>query len=80
MSLSLQFIITIALPLIVTVLSAVRFDMEPLRSSVPSVLMLTDVDALIGDPSKAETELNWKAKVKWKQLAHIMVDAELKGV
>ena len=40
----------------------------------------TDVDALIGDPSKAETELNWKAKVKWKQLAHIMVDAELKGV
>ena len=40
----------------------------------------TDFDALIGDPSKAETELNWKAKVKWKQLAHIMVDAELKGV
>jgi GDPmannose 4,6-dehydratase len=40
----------------------------------------TEVDGLIGDSRKAEAELNWKAKVKWKELAHIMVDAELKGM
>lgn len=40
----------------------------------------TEVDALIGDPSKAESELKWKAKVKWKELAHIMVEAELKRI
>jgi GDPmannose 4,6-dehydratase len=40
----------------------------------------TEVDALIGDPSKAESELKWKAKVKWKELAHLMVEAELKRI
>jgi GDPmannose 4,6-dehydratase len=40
----------------------------------------TEVDALIGDPSKAESELKWKAKVKWKELAQIMVEAELKRI
>jgi GDPmannose 4,6-dehydratase len=40
----------------------------------------TEVDALIGDPSKAESELKWKANVKWKELAHIMVEAELKRI
>jgi len=37
----------------------------------------TEVDALIGDPSKAEKELKWKAKVHWKELAQIMVDADI---
>ncbi|MEY4280119.1 MAG: hypothetical protein RL313_382 [Actinomycetota bacterium] len=37
----------------------------------------TEVDALIGDPSKAEKELKWKAKVYWKELAQIMVDADI---
>lgn len=40
----------------------------------------TEIDALIGDPSKAESELKWKAKVKWKELAHLMVEAELKRI
>ena len=40
----------------------------------------TEVDALIGDPSKAESELKWKAKVKWKELVHLMVEAELKRI
>lgn len=40
----------------------------------------TEVDALIGDPSKAESELKWKAKVKWKELSHLMVEAELKRI
>jgi len=37
----------------------------------------TEVDALIGDPSKAEKVLGWKAKIHWKELAKLMVDADL---
>ena len=37
----------------------------------------TEVDALIGDASKAEKELGWKAKTHWKELAELMVDADL---
>jgi GDPmannose 4,6-dehydratase len=37
----------------------------------------TEVDALIGDPSKATRELNWKATTHWKELAAIMVDADI---
>ena len=37
----------------------------------------TEVDALIGDPSKAEKALGWKAKTHWKDLAKLMVDADL---
>ena len=37
----------------------------------------TEVDALIGDPSKVESELNWKAKTHWKELAELMVDADI---
>jgi len=40
----------------------------------------TEVDALIGDPSKAERELGWKAKTHWKELAELMVDADLKAI
>ena len=39
----------------------------------------TEVDALIGDPSKATKELNWKAKTHWKELAELMVDADLEA-
>jgi len=38
----------------------------------------TEVDALIGDPSKAEEELQWKAATHWKALAELMVDADIK--
>ena len=37
----------------------------------------TEVDALIGDPSKAEKELKWKAATHWKSLAELMVDADI---
>ena len=37
----------------------------------------TEVDALIGDPSKAEMVLGWKAKTHWKELAELMVDADM---
>ena len=37
----------------------------------------TEVDALIGDSSKAESVLGWKAKVLTPELATIMVDADV---
>jgi GDPmannose 4,6-dehydratase len=37
----------------------------------------TEVDALIGDPSKAKRELGWSAKTHWQELAKLMVDADL---
>lgn len=40
----------------------------------------TEVDALIGDPSKAKRTLNWEAKTHWKELAEIMVSADIELV
>jgi GDPmannose 4,6-dehydratase len=37
----------------------------------------TEVDALVGDASKAEKILGWKAKTHWKELAEIMVASDL---
>jgi len=50
----------------------VKFDETYLRP--------TEVDALIGDPSKAENTLGWKAQTHAPRLAEIMVDAELKDL
>jgi GDPmannose 4,6-dehydratase len=47
----------------------VRFDERYLRP--------TEVDSLIGDPSKARAELGWVPKVLTPQLARIMVDADV---
>ena len=40
----------------------------------------TEVDALIGDPSKAKKELNWEAKTHWEDLAKLMVDADIEAI
>ncbi len=37
-----------------------------------------EVDALIGDPSKARERLGWEAKTDWRELATIMVDGDRK--
>jgi GDPmannose 4,6-dehydratase len=37
----------------------------------------TEVDALIGDPTKISKELKWQAKTHWKDIAELMVDADL---
>jgi GDPmannose 4,6-dehydratase len=37
----------------------------------------TEVDALVGDPSKATKDLGWQAKTHWKELATLMVDADM---
>jgi GDPmannose 4,6-dehydratase len=36
-----------------------------------------EVDLLIGDPAKAKRQLGWEPKVRFKELVHIMVDADL---
>jgi GDPmannose 4,6-dehydratase len=50
----------------------VRFDERYLRPS--------EVDALRGDASKAERVLGWKPTVDGRQLARIMVDADIEGL
>ena len=40
----------------------------------------TEVDALIGDPSKIKKILGWEAKTHWKELAGIMVQADLQKI
>ncbi|MCQ2001767.1 GDP-mannose 4,6-dehydratase [Arthrobacter zhaoxinii] len=47
----------------------VKFDERYLRP--------TEVDALVGDPSKAGAKLGWKATVHTPDLARIMVDADI---
>lgn len=47
----------------------VRFDERYLRP--------TEVDALVGDASKAEAKLGWKAEVLAPELARIMVDSDI---
>jgi GDPmannose 4,6-dehydratase len=37
----------------------------------------TEVNALVGDASKAERELGWKASTTWVDLAKLMVDHDL---
>lgn len=48
----------------------VRFD--------PRYLRPTEVNVLLGDASKARNLLGWKPEVDWKELAHMMVDADMR--
>jgi GDPmannose 4,6-dehydratase len=50
----------------------VRFDERYLRP--------TEVDALIGDPSKAKDKLGWSATVDGLELAKLMVDADVEAL
>jgi GDPmannose 4,6-dehydratase len=45
----------------------------------PKYLRPTEVDLLIGDPSKARKVLGWKPKVAFKELVRIMVTADLEA-
>jgi GDPmannose 4,6-dehydratase len=50
----------------------VEFDPQNLRP--------TEVDALIGDPTKAKNQLGWQPKTHWKELAELMVDSDLQSI
>lgn len=43
----------------------------------PKYFRPTDVDLLIGDPSKAKEKLGWEPKVRFPQLVKIMIEADL---
>jgi GDPmannose 4,6-dehydratase len=45
----------------------------------PRYIRPTEVDALIGDPSKARNLLGWSPKTHWKELAELMVDSDLQS-
>ena len=40
----------------------------------------TDVEFLLGDPSKANEKLNWRAKTTFKELVKILVEADFKQI
>jgi GDPmannose 4,6-dehydratase len=40
----------------------------------------SEVNALIGNPSKANTVLGWKAETDWRKLARLMVDADISSI
>jgi len=44
----------------------------------PRLFRPTEVDLLIGDASKARRQLGWEPKIKFVDLVHMMVDADLK--
>lgn len=46
----------------------------------PRYFRPTEVDLLLGDPTKALTELGWKPKVNFKGLAKMMVDSDMRVI
>ena len=46
----------------------------------PEFYRPAEVDALIGDSSKARKELGWEPKIKFKELVEIMMEADLNRV
>ena len=46
----------------------------------PAFLRPAEVDQLIGDPTKARRKLGWRPEVTFKQLIHLMADADLELV
>jgi GDPmannose 4,6-dehydratase len=53
-------------------------DWEDFVIQDPRYVRPTEVDKLIGDPSKAKKLLGWEAQTHWKKLAEIMVDSDMK--
>ena len=51
---------------------------KPIIKINPKFFRPTEVDLLIGDSSKAQKILKWKAKTSLKQLVKIMIDDEIK--
>jgi GDPmannose 4,6-dehydratase len=46
----------------------------------PKYFRPTEVDLLIGDPSKAKEELGWEPEVKFKELVQLMVQSDLETI
>ena len=55
----------------------VGFDWQDFVVQDPRYVRPTEVDKLIGDPSKVNKVLDWKAQTNWEKLAEIMVEADI---
>jgi GDPmannose 4,6-dehydratase len=53
-------------------------DWKPYVKQNPAFLRPAEVDVLLGDPTKAETELGWTRKVDFPGLVKLMVENDLK--
>jgi GDPmannose 4,6-dehydratase len=57
--------------------SALGLDYRDHVETENRYLRPTEVDALVADPSKSKSNLNWSATTHWQELAKIMVNADL---
>lgn len=58
---------------------AVDLDYKAYVVQDPRFMRPADVDLLVGDPSKAKSQLGWQAETSFEDLVRIMVNAELEG-
>lgn len=64
-------------------IEAMTFESEHLKPGQtvvqvdPNYYRPTEVDSLVGDARKAETELGWTAKTKFAELVRILVESDL---
>jgi GDPmannose 4,6-dehydratase len=56
-----------------------QLDWHKYVKADPKYYRPTEVDLLIGDPSKAMKVLGWAPKVRFQELAEMMVDADLEA-
>lgn len=53
---------------------------EPYVEFDPRFVRPTEVDLLLGDPSKAKAVLGWEPQTPFEELIHMMVDADVEGL
>lgn len=58
----------------------VELDWERYVKKDPKYYRASEVDLLLGDPSKAKRVLGWEAKTKFRDLVRLMVNADVKGL
>ena len=59
------------------VFDILKLDYKKFVKTDESLLRPSEVDTLLGDPSKAKRKLNWEAKTSIQELANIMVKEDL---
>ena len=63
--------------LVETAFSYVGLDWQEYVVQDPRFMRPAEVDLLVGDPTKAREELGWEPEVNFRELVHMMVDADL---
>jgi GDPmannose 4,6-dehydratase len=63
--------------LVETAFAAVDLDWRPYVVQDPRFMRPAEVDLLVGDPARVNTELGWEPEVDFDQLVRMMVDADL---